>query len=389
MRRVFPNVSFSAGKPFPARRRGMKVEMARVLFAANTPYQLIVAVQLAVTEFQNDVADVLVTDHIAQYLAVAQGAAQSGVFHRVYTMKARDGKWNSWKYTALGFLYNETIYRRFPEIRENRYDVYFFANHGGVSECLATFLRKKQGTALYMYEDGFSSYSDACRRELEKTFRPAGLKAKLLYARTKRAPNYIQRYYVFYPELIREWNFPFEIRGIEKIGEKTVGPLNAVFQYDASRENYDFDYIFFEESYFADGYDVGDVKLVETIAELVGRERMKIKIHPRNPENRFAKLGFATNQDTGTPWEIVALNVPLQGKKLIALSSGSSVTSRFLSGKRADRSIFLYHMEGVDKSRLTPAVKTFDLLCGKDPYFAFPRTAEELKNVLLEKREQV
>lgn len=361
----------------------------RVLFAVNTPYQMIVALQLTSTEYQNDEVDVLVTDNIAQYISIAEKAKQSGAFNCVYTMKAKGKKWPSWKYTALGFIYNKEIYRLFPAIKNNKYDIFLFANSGGVSECIATLLRKMQHTSLCMYEDGFVAYSDFYYKEIESAIYPNNLKSKLIYLHTKRAPFYIEKYYVFNPELLKNWKFPFEIREIKKIDQETIPILNSVFDYEKTHENYDFDYIFFEESYFADGQEVGDVDIVEAIANIVGKENIKIKIHPRNPENRFEKLGFETNKETSTPWEVIALNINLQGKKLITISSGSSITSYFISGKKADKSILLYEMEGINRSKLTPSLVVFDKICKNDSYFVYPHTMDELKNILLEKKELI
>ena len=42
-----------------------------------------------------------------------------------------------------------------------------------------------------------------------------------------------------------------------------------------------------------DGYNVNDVEIVEKIASIVGKEKLFVKTHPRNPENRFEKLGYS------------------------------------------------------------------------------------------------
>ena len=356
----------------------------RVLFSVNTPYQMIVAIQLTLTEFQNDTVDVLVTDNIAQYTTIADRANQSGAFNCVYTIKTKDIEWHSWKYTTLGLIYNQEIYRRFPALMKNQYDIFLFGNSGGVSECIATLLRKSNNTLLCMYEDGFVAYSDFYYNEITSAFRPNSLKSKLIYLHTKRAPYYIKKYYVFNPELLIGWDFPFEISKIKKIDESTRPILNAVFSYGTNCDNYDCNYIFFEESYFADGQDVGDVEIVKAIANIVGKENLMVKIHPRNPENRFKKMGFITNEDTSIPWEIIALNIDLQKKKLITIASGSSITSYFVSGRSAEKSVLLYEMESIDRNMLTPSLVVFDKICKNDSYFAYPHTIDELKKELIE-----
>lgn len=56
------------------------------------------------------------------------------------------------------------------------------------------------------------------------------------------------------------------------------------------------------------GAGVNDVELIEALADKVGKQNMMVKIHPRNPVNRFEKLGYKTNHNTAIPWEVIVMN---------------------------------------------------------------------------------
>ena len=105
---------------------------------------------------------------------------------------------------------------------------------------------------------------------------------------------------------------------------------------------YDKKYIYFEECYFAETGYMEDVELINTLAEKVGKENIMIKIHPRNPENRFEKLGYKTNKDTFIPWEVILMNNDFSDKVLIAIGSQTILTPYMLFGMNM-KSYSLYH----------------------------------------------
>ena len=186
------------------------------------------------------------------------------------------------------------------------------------------------------------------------------------------------------------WKPVFEILPIKKVqkdDKEYINMLNVIFGYNSMNDIYDKKIVFFEESYYADGNDIGDVEIVNYIASVVGKENIFIKIHPRNPINRFAELGYKTNRNTVIPWEITAMNEDFSDKTLITIASGSSITSYFMSSNEAGKSILLYDMEGIDKSKLTPTIDVFDAICKKVGYFIYPKTKDELKQILLGKEE--
>lgn len=353
-----------------------------ILILANTPYQIIVAIQLANTEFHNDNVDLLVSDNIAQYETVINRITKCKLFNNVSKLISKDLKWQSWKYTMLSCCYGQNISNRIPLLKMKKYDWYLFANTGGVAECIGTYLNKKKNTQLAMYEDGFVSYTDFYKGEIETAIHPANLKSKLLYFARKRSVAYLSRYYVFNPNLINTWQFPFDIVRIKPIDKDTLPLLNIAFNYTHTNIFENYKYIFFEESYFADGKIIGDMEVVEDIAKNVGKENLLIKIHPRNPFNRFAEKGYNTNSDTSTPWEIIALNLNLTNKVLITIASGSSITSYFISGVKASKSILLYEMERINPKLLTPSIEVFNKICKTNDYFVYPHNQVELVNSL-------
>ena len=126
-------------------------------------------------------------------------------------------------------------------------------------------------------------------------------------------------------------------------------------------DRYDRPVLFFEESYPCDGVEIGDVALMDRVAELVGKENIFVKVHPRNRENRFEQAGYATNRDTAMPWELIVLNSSFE--RTLFMTVGSSAATN------------PYTIFGI------PAKVVF--LCRDRPdLFFFPKTWEEAEALI-------
>jgi hypothetical protein len=169
------------------------------------------------------------------------------------------------------------------------------------------------------------------------------------------------------------------MKKMDATDRELVTRLNRVFGYEESKDSYDRKIIFFEESYFADGYDVDDVACVERLAEICGKDNIMIKIHPRNKENRFRGLGYKTNENTFIPWEVIALNLDLTQKVLITIASGSAMTSLMNMGVKPERVIMLMRCTDLIKSdNLAPAADIMEQVAKTYPdVVAMPKTLEE------------
>jgi hypothetical protein len=174
--------------------------------------------------------------------------------------------------------------------------------------------------------------------------------------RKKYLHDYAHELYLFHPANIK-WHFEGKCLEIPKIDcddLKFRNICNWVFRYDDICDSYDRKYIFMEESYFVEGLKINDVELVEQIAARVGKENIMIKIHPRNPVNRFKQAGFKTNENMSIPWELIVMNTgDISDKILITIASSSVMTPILLFGKKVHvYSLYNLINEDVKKSKL-------------------------------------
>lgn len=354
-----------------------------VLILCNTPLQLINSLQIKHEFFANDNVDLVLTDSIANVQKLYDKVANKRIFNRVYLSNVLLYKnvWTQLKFTYFPSFYTNEIKKIIPALGDTNYEIFLIANISGVSTCIATYLKYKFGTKIAIYEDGFVVYSDHYKNVFKESVERKTARTKYVYFLKKEISAFIKDFYVYYPEKIEAWNLGINAIKVPHIGDDVRKIINELFDVDKCPDKYEQSVVFFEESYYADGHDVDDVSIIEKIAELVGKENIIVKIHPRNPVNRFKHMGFATNIDTTTPWEAIALNIDMSNKYLITIASGSSAVSYYLTGKRGKKSIFLYEMEGMEMDKLSPVIPIYNQLCKNDSYFAFPHNYSELLQV--------
>ena len=173
---------------------------------------------------------------------------------------------------------------------------------------------------------------------------------------------------------------------ITPINTELSQELAILFDYANCQDKYDEKYIFFEDG-ARDWNDSTDVDLMQKIAEIVGKDNIIVKTHPRNPENRFAKLGFKTNTNTSVPWEVIASNIDIENKVLITMFSQSVITPDVLMGKKG-LAIIMSHLE---KSRDSSLAVLFDYMnrhffsVEKD-FYKVPNNVGDLEKILKENR---
>ncbi len=355
------------------------------IFLCKTPYQILAATRLAMTQYKEDAADIAVFDTISNYQTLLEPLRASGVYRHVYEYHSRDLD----LLTGSARRFRPLFYR--PDcFWEKPYDFVCFANSlEWVENAIIRAMRRDNPRlSLYWYEDGFSCYSPNCGQSIAQ-LKSNGLRG-LYHRRIYSQYLHLDGMYVFSPELL-EWQPECPVFPIEKIGPEDKAywqAVNGIFGYDHLQDRYEQPCIFFEESYYADGVDVGDVDLVTRLAEEIGKDNLLVKIHPRNPVNRFAQLGFHTNRDTVVPWELIAINIDLEDKLLLTIASGSALTALVNLRTQPRAILMLMDCQEVDETQLTPTLPMLRHLAQKFPELIFlPKDLEQAIQFLRQRKD--
>jgi len=306
----------------------------KTVIVCNTLFQIIIAVHLRLTILKDDFVDIIVSNHTKNSSNIAKNIENLNLFNKVIFIKNKkaiqkgNGILNIASYNIRRFF--ETLNNIFivnKICKKNNYDSLLINN---ISIFTMLFynklLKKNKNIELCLFEEGLSTYSNS----YTDADKPNSLHRKIIN-KTGIIANF-DKLYLLFPDLL-EWNVPnAEIIKLQKInanGNHFVNIINTIFDIKEIKDKYDKPIIFFEESHFTDGFVVPDIEIVNQIADIVGKENIMIKLHPRNALNRFDTLGYKTNSDTNIPWEAIILNQNLTNKTLVTIASGS-VLSPFL-----------------------------------------------------------
>lgn len=310
----------------------------KLLFVCNTVYQVIIVAWLKYKVFKNDYADIVISDHSKGYKDIAKNIEKAGLFDNVFTVDSYEYSWYKTQYKSR---YERLFYEFFKSYElkkylklKTEYDELFVSNLDGFAVLLFAVLGKS-GTQLHLFEDGTATYSKLYERNYNNKKVPESRKLHLIYDTLGYKPVYgnVKSLWVLNPEALL-WEPEYEVKKIPslEIDANFKGIINTIFSYEAITDKYDRKYIFFEESFFADTGYTEDVRLVAKLADIVGKDNIMIKIHPRNPKNRFKELGYKTNENISVPWEVLLLNVDFSDKILITIGSQTIVTPCILFG---------------------------------------------------------
>lgn len=329
--------------------------MSRRVFICNTVFQVLVATWINHKYFQDcKETDIIISNHMNNACAIADRMRQYGEFSNTYFVESLDVARYKVPQGRCAHFKNELdpckyIKRTFD--LDVDYDHIFVSNLDGFSKLFFSAVSKRNPNVnVHIFEDGFSTYS----RLFASWFRGSGrpdydLLHRVFYdyvCRKKYIKDCVKDIWLLTPEFL-QWDPGVPIKTVEKINPKDEAYLeicNRAFGYYDSKDVYDKKYIFMEESFFADGQEIPDVELVNKIAERVGKENIMVKIHPRNPVNRFQKLGYKTNVDTGIPWELICMNMTDLDKKALLTVSSTSILNPIMNFGIPVKAFSLYRL---------------------------------------------
>lgn len=364
-----------------------------ILFLCKTPYHIMVATQIALTKHEGDTFDIVLFNTMSNVEKMENNIKKSGFFDTsriCYMCKIdRPAKNVFRRICSKCCIFGMGLAEWFRNPSKKTYDYIYTSAACWVDKQIILNNKKRAkkkriNTREYLYEDGVITYCKKNQNRYKKAF---GLKEKLerVMYNIKIYHNY-SGMYVFSPELM-EWTPTLPVYPIEKIAnsdQKYMKVINSIFQYHKMEDTYDRRYIFFEESYYADGVDINDLDVINGISQIVKSENLFVKIHPRNKDNRFSEMKVKTNRNTVIPWEIIALNEKLIDKTLITITSSSAINILLITKIIPRKIILLFEYDKINKDKLLPMLEFERKVYNQyKDIISLPKNSNELANCLL------
>lgn len=324
----------------------------KVLFAIDSVFQLMIAVNMRLTIYKEYEVDAVIYNSTLNADSYAERLRETQCFGKVflaetpltycgqgYTKKQKIPKYLIY---IKSLINPEYVFKSIcPDFCDN-YDVFLFNGVGALPECIYNAIRKRNDSVkCYRFEDSYLSYTQEYG-SIKGKFRIILENIASLWGR-KRLEENVSGYYFSEPGLVNyEFKYPiFQSEKFSRTNDALKKTLNHVFALDKLNDDYHEKYLFFEcgDAFFFNNND--DLRFIDKLVELVGKDNVLIKRHPRIKENRFENKGVHIASGSTVPWELIQLNIHMEDKVFITTKSAAAITSEVYFGDKCS-AILLY-----------------------------------------------
>lgn len=318
----------------------------RLLIIANTYYQLILAVQMRLTIFCKDEVILLLSNHSTNSEKVLNRLSNIEAFSEAHYIKTkgliakRNGVQKAKDFFDI-ILGRENRYSFYLDDIGNRYfdEIICFNYNIDIIGIYSLIYRNNISVKVSLFEEGILSYGvafeDNIRRKTIRLFRK-------VFGKKDISDSY-GNFYCFYPQL---YSGALSVVGVPAIasGSECSDVLKSIFSINESQFSYSQKFIYFSSVYdFEGGAPIGELELVKSIGELVGKENLLVKTHPRDIREIYEKNGFSVDKNSSVPWEVIQLTEDFSDKVFLTATSGSVLAGSFMSDKPV-KTIYLYNL---------------------------------------------
>ena len=167
----------------------------------------------------------------------------------------------------------------------------------------------------------------------------------------KNMKDEIKHFYCFSKNAYNSNLSVITIPRIRKNDSKIRDVLNHVFL-EKPLEPYCEKYIFLSCIYDIEGGEpIGEFELALKLAELIGKNNLIVKVHPRDNIKRYLESGLKVDKNSSIPWEVIQINQDFSEKVIITTLSGSILNFNHVLDK-VNQSYYAYPLCKISKNKL-------------------------------------
>ncbi len=323
--------------------------MERILVICNTYYQFIVASQMAFTREDKFKVSVLLSDQTPGMRKTSERLqCIESPFENVFYLKTKSycHRKKSIRGSAEAVWHGIMGDSRYNILKDSVFDKMYFYNYDYAIMSIYDVLKKNCAIKCEKIEEGLLGYNN------KKKWNRYEVVSKIRTALGKKNPaEIIENFYCFYPEFYEGELKTVKIPAIKRNDGLAEFLLNA-FELKKSEISYEQKYIFFTSVLdFEGGEPIGEYELVCRVADLVGKNNLLIKVHPRDTREVYEKNGFCVDKNSAIPWEVIQLCTNLSGKVLLTATSGSILSTKLVFGQDV-KAFFLYKLCRIEGNRM-------------------------------------
>ena len=294
-----------------------------MLAYCTTYFHLLNIIQLKLTLLANENVD-LVLSADTNFVGLKEKLQKSNLFEKIVFSPIKNGVWSREynefpdKKKSERFLSLVQKGHNLP-IRNDYSDFYFGLDdpyNKFLYYCLAT-----RGTVpkVHLYDEGTASYVLSYTERVKNDKIPHKKFDEINFL------SNLCELLVYAPDLCEfTMDIPInKIPTINKDDKKVQKIFNMIFEPSPLPPQ---KYIFFEGGAFQDWLPTLDIEILEQIAEIVGKNNILVKLHPRTQSDRFTRRGYTVMTQENVPWEVYALNESLENRVCLSNASTAALT---------------------------------------------------------------
>lgn len=315
-------------------------EKPRALFRCCTVFQLFNAINIKSSLLKDTAADIILNE-ATDFSEFIPKLKNLNLFENIITSNDTPETYFEWrradKNTKINMIFNPEQYVHQLDLTEIYTDYYIAVVDDYNKLFYYDLIKKGHRPKIHIFEDGISTYLIDFAQECKDDIFDHSIYEKLEFIKN------ISELMLYQPDLHIESTFKCPIKALPTVdyqNKEVKNQYNSVFGTgDLPEEKY----IFLEEAFVKDGISTTDTELLDYIANIVGKDNIRVKMHPRNNIDRFSRSGYKVVANSQVPWEITIMNAMLSDKVFITVSSTSAYTAGLVFGKRF-RTIDLFGM---------------------------------------------
>ena len=262
------------------------------------------------------------------------------------------------------------------------YTDYFMSVSASPFQKLTYYQLVKKGITprVHIFEDG----SDTYITNIISTVRD-DMFDHSIYKTNQQFVNNICELLFYEPELYSGGN-RFTLSVLPKIESSDVAFVDILHKVFGECKMPKEKYIYFNECFATDKIATNDIQLLDSIGDIVGKENITVKVHPRaeRGEQFYMLHGYSIFAENTVPWEMFVLSAEMQNKVLISVSSNTLINPYIVFNKSVS-AVFLWKVMKLSQRAhvRNPAYrsffgKTMNLLNANEKKMFCPNTIHQL-----------
>lgn len=376
-------------------RRGTNLYMRRQndicgIAVVDSPLQLLNTLNMMETTSYGQIKwDLLLLEEPAFGKILFDRITSLGIFRKTYFVesawsKLRNLQKQRIKWAGI-YLNRNNIYKIWTDLSCDFCEYQYMSFCPAADFFVCNFAHFFNNTIKYIWlEDGMSSYAnygEFLQKGTAKDF------ARKMLRHNSGKKN-IECQYLYRPEMAN-YGVPFtrvKARFLDPDSE-TARIADVIFDFkphDIIKEKY----IYFDNAFAKDGINTNDHEILRTVSEIVGKDNLLVKVHPRNDPSIYEGTGLKVNKKNYIPWEIYYFHKEMLENKILIGAVSTALLSPFLYFDSRQKVISLVEMLELDKMnekfrKLVIDIKKI-VMKQHPEVFTLPSDYKELKDALEE-----